>query len=314
VELRHLRYLEALADERHFGRAAVRLGITQPTLSRQIQDLEREVGVRLLLRGRRGVLPTAAGARFLEEARTALTAFERPIEAARAASREASGTLTLGTLTASLLTVLAPILPGFRRRHPGVTVRLRATMRSAEQVAAIRTRELDAGFVVLPLTAPDLVVRPIFDDPLVVALPPGDPRGRAKVLRLRDMDDRPLVFFPRSRAPSLHDFIVGVFREGRHRLRIVAEADSHSAVLGLVAAGVGAALFPASLTSIRAPRVRFVPLDASVPAVGIALVHRRGPFEGPMAAFRAELDRAFPEGGSGERGPPRRGRRARAGA
>jgi DNA-binding transcriptional LysR family regulator len=291
VELRHFRYFDALAAERHFGRAAARLGITQPTLTRQIQDLEAEVGVRLLHRTRGGVVLSPAGSQFLEEARIALAAAERSSSSARQASREVAGTLTLATLATSLLAVLVPVLPELRRKHPRVAVRLRTTLPGAEQIAAVRSGDLDAGFVFLPIQAPDLLVEPVLEDPLVAAVPPSFRLPGRSPLPFRALDDVPLVTFPRTRAPAFHDLVADLFRRERMRMRIGAETDSYSSVLGLVAAGMGVAVLPSTLAAFRIRGVRYHPFEPGVPSVELALLRRREPPNPALAALLAEVRR-----------------------
>ncbi len=170
MELRHLRYFVAVADELHFGRAAEKLHISQPPLSHQIQDLERELGVDLFHRTRHFVALTEAGRAFLEEARPILQATDHAVATARRAGRGEVGRLSVGVGHASETRVLGKALNVFLLRHSNVVLDLH-TLDSREQIEALANRRIDIAFPILPVSHRDIVAEAIGTEPLVAALP-----------------------------------------------------------------------------------------------------------------------------------------------
>lgn len=244
MELRHLRYFVAAAEEENFGRAAARLNLAQPALSRQIRDLEAELGAALFDRIGRGVRLSAAGAVFLEDARRILAASHAAAARARAVAEGEAGTLRLGLLDATAWGGEVPaLLARFRAAHPEVRLELSATNTIA-QLAALQAGELDAGFLYrqgeLP---PGLARRPIREDALVAALPRGHrlAAGR-RALRPMDLAGEPFVWFPRAVAPAYFDRAMAAFAAVGLVPRVVQEGASDSVMLSLVSAGVGVSL------------------------------------------------------------------------
>src|ERR1700674_1307742 len=206
MELRHLRYFVAVGEEQHYGRAARRLRLAQPALSRQIQDLEEEIGFELFERLPRGVKLSAAGKLFLEDVRRLLQEVnEAVVRAGRVASGR-SGTLRVGfTENASWRGVVPDSFRRFRELQPDAELELQPAG-SLEQLEAIRSGRLDAGFVnFMPKSDPELdqllVARPHVE----LAVPKRHPFTRLKKLRLRDLRDTPFVWFPRQANPAFYD-------------------------------------------------------------------------------------------------------------
>src|SRR2546426_5569509 len=167
MELRHLRYFVAVAEELHFGRAAKRLGISQPPLSQQIRALEDQLGVELLRRTRRNVRMTSAGEVFLQAARRILRGVEDSVEVTRRAARGEVGTLNVGYAPGVEIEILPRVLRAFARRYPAVDLRL-SPLHSREQLEALRQKAIDVGFVRLPLAGEDLRIEQIHREPLVL--------------------------------------------------------------------------------------------------------------------------------------------------
>jgi DNA-binding transcriptional LysR family regulator len=293
MELRHLRYFVALAETLHFGRAAARLGITQPPLSRQIRDLEREVGVPLVVRGARGLRVTTAGHRFLKEARRILTAAEHAREVARSEGDRVQGTLSLGVQQTALFAILSRVLPEFHRRHPGVRVRLR-TLSNGEQIEGVLRGDLDAALPVLPCEAGDLAMIPIYEERLVVVLPGGHRLADRDPVRLRELAGEGQVLFYRSLAPAFHDLLLDALRRAGLALPVTAEADSLSSMVGLVAAGMGVAFLPGTLGMFALPSVAVRSTDPPLSPVGFAVARRREPPSPVVRAFGSLLLEMFP--------------------
>ena len=241
MELRHLRYFVAVGEEQHYGRAARRLRVAQPALSRQIQDLEEEIGFKLFERLPRGVKLSAAGKLFLEDARRILLDVN---EAAARAGRVAlgrSGTLRVGfTENASWQGVVPESFRRFRELRPDAELQLQPTP-SLEQLEAIRSGRLDAGFGFnMPRTDSELELVPVSVQRIELAALRRHPLTKLKHLRLHDLTDATFVWFSRRASPALYDRLMrACFRGGLKSPRIVQEGRDEATILSLVAAGLG---------------------------------------------------------------------------
>ena len=243
MELRHLRYFVGVGEEQHFGRAAARLHIAQPALSRQIQDLEREVGFLLFERLPRGVRLSEAGKMFLSDARRILQDVD---DAKRRAERIAlgqAGTLRVGIATAvSWHGLVVNAFREFRRRHPDVELVLHHLL-SVHQVEAVVSDRLDAGFAaaVTPWHK-ELEHRQFALDRMVLAMPKGHPLTKRERIRLRDLRTMPFIWFHRWVNPAFYDQMMeACARGGLSAPRIVQEATDRDTVLGLVQCQIGIA-------------------------------------------------------------------------
>jgi DNA-binding transcriptional LysR family regulator len=241
VELRHLRYFVAIGEEQHYGRAAARLRVAQPALSRQIQDLEEELGFKLFERLPRGVKLSAAGTLFLEDARRILQEVsEAAVRAGRVASGR-SGTLRVGfTENSSWRGVVPESFRRFRELQPDVELQLQPSA-SLEQLDAIRSGRLDAGFVnFMPESDPDLDQLLVAMQHIELAAPKRHPLTKLKKLRLRDLTEVPFVWFPRWASPAFYDRMMHeCFRGGLKSPRIVQEGLNEATILSLVSTGLG---------------------------------------------------------------------------
>jgi DNA-binding transcriptional LysR family regulator len=258
MELRHLRYFIAVAEELHFGRAADRVNVAQPALSRQIRDLEEELGVRLFDRDRRRVSITAAGAAFRVEVGALLERVERAVGTARRAARGEFGLLRIAYVPAVIYTPLPEVVRSFRKRFPGVEVRLHE-MNPARQVEALLAERVDVGFVRGPIHEPALSGETVIEEPLVAALPSGHRLSGRKRLGLDMLAGEPFVLQARSRGPGFHDQILAICRAAGFSPRVVQEG-SQTDALSLVASGSGVAIVPASLRAMRRAGVVYRPL------------------------------------------------------
>jgi len=243
MELRHLRYFMAVGEEQHFGRAANRLHVVQPALSRQVRDLERELGFLLFDRLPRGVRLSAAGTLFLNDVRRILQDVD---EAKRRAERMAlgqAGTLRIGIATAvSWHGLVVNAFREFRRRHPEVELVVHHLV-SVQQVEAVVSDRLDAGLVaaVTPWHK-ELEHRQFALDRMVLAVPKGHPLTKRERIRLRDLRDTSFVWFHRWVNPSFHEQMMqACARGGLSAPRIVQEATDRDTVLGLVQCRIGLA-------------------------------------------------------------------------
>jgi DNA-binding transcriptional LysR family regulator len=290
VELRHLRYFLAVAEVLHFGRAAARLSISQPPLSRQIRDLERELDVTLFERSTRGVRLTPAGAALLPDARRLLREADALAAGARELARGDVGVLDLGFISASAYNALPRLLPGFRRARPGVRLVL-SEATSDVQAAALAEGTLDAGILLPPVAHPALAYATLTREPLVAALP-GSRRWPSR-LPLARLAGEPFVMFPRRVGPGLFDLVVGACERAGFAPRVEQEAVQMPTIVSLVAAGMGVALVPASLGHMRRTGVVYRPLTGAAPRVEVGLAWRETDRSPALAAFVAHARATF---------------------
>jgi DNA-binding transcriptional LysR family regulator len=273
VELRHLRYFVTVADELHFGRAAARLGIAQPPLSRQIQQLEAELGFPLFDRSRRRVELSSAGEVLLTHARKVLESVETAVREARRTHAGERGRVAVGYPSSLAYTGLVGLLRAFRAEYPDVELTVRE-LSLAGQIEAIKSGQLDAGFVRGPLEDKALLAECVRREPLVAVLPADHPLASVPSLRLEALAAEPFVFFSRARAPAFFDLLIALCQKAGFTPHIRQEAPQVD-VLSLVAAGFGISIMPASVREIRRADVVFRSL-ADAPTTELFLVWRAG--------------------------------------
>jgi DNA-binding transcriptional LysR family regulator len=263
LDLRRLRYFLAVAEELHFGRAALRLGIEQPPLSRQIQELEKELGVRLLDRSRRRVQLTEFGAYLQVEAGRLLDQAELVRHNVRLLEEGTSGTVRIGYVGAAMYSLLPSVLTTLGRRYPGLRTQL-VELGNDEQVRAVRAGQIDVGFVRSPVEARDLLVRTAFREPYAIVMPAAHPLARRGRVSLADLADDPFIGFARPCAPGMVDEIHALCRRAGFSPRLTHSTSQIHTIVRLVGCGLGYSIVPASVNRGRDPDVRFVPLK-SVP-------------------------------------------------
>ncbi|GAB3984221.1 LysR substrate-binding domain-containing protein [Actinoallomurus acanthiterrae] len=251
----------AVAEELHFGRAATRLRMTQPPLSRQIQLLENDLGVRLFDRTNRSVRLTRAGRAFLVEARRLIRQAEHAALAARQVSAGEAGSITVGFTAASAYTALGVLLEAAREVLPRVEVVLRE-MVTMDQLEAISEGTLDLGLVRPPVTRPDLDSRLVAREPLVAALPAGHPLAEPdRPLRVADFDGQRFIMYSPIEARYFHELLISVFREAGVAPVFAQYLSQVHSILGLVGGGWGVALVPAAATRLHPDDVVFRSLE-----------------------------------------------------
>ena len=261
IELRHLRYFVAVAEELHFGRAARRLGITQPPLSLQIQRLETNLGVTLFERTNRRVQLTAAGRALLEEGKHLIAEFLRVADAARRAARGETGSLTVAFAASVMFLALPTIIQTFRQQFPFVRLELRE-LATGPQLIALRTGELDIGFLRQPPRDTELVTETMMTENLVLAVSKRHPLASRKQLRLIDVSDEDFVLFPRDLAPGLYAHVLAVCAEAGVHPRIVQTSRELYTTISLVEAGLGVTIIPASVQQMGWRGVRYFPIQS----------------------------------------------------
>jgi DNA-binding transcriptional LysR family regulator len=271
MELRHLRYFLAVAEELHFGRAAARLHIQQPPLSRQIQLLEAELGFPLFERSRRRVELTPAGASLLGGARQVLAALEVAVHDARSASEGQSGRLVVGYPSSLAYSGLTELLRAFRTSFPSVALTLRE-LPPGDQIDALKAGSLDVGFVRTSLDDPALVADLVRREALMVVLPDDHPLATRRAIPLQALAREPFVMFPRARGPAFFDQLMSLCSAAGFTPRIVQEAPQLD-IISMVAAGFGVSIMPSSMRNFRRPGLSFRAITGG-PTVELLIVWR----------------------------------------
>ena len=276
MELRHLRYALAIADERHFTRAAAKLGIAQPPLSQQIKLLEDELGVRLFHRLTRGVELTEAGAAFMPLALAAVQAAEQAAGAAKRAAKGEIGGISIGfTGSASFNPRVPHIIGRFREAYPRLAITL-VEQTTARLLEALQAATLDVAFLRPTLGETDgLVSRRLPDEDLWIALPARHRLAGAERLDLVELAGDPFILYPRANGRLLYDSIIAACRNAGFSPRIAQEAPQMASTVNLVAAGVGVALVPESLCQLHAQGVTYVRIAGDGPKAQLVVAHRR---------------------------------------
>lgn len=259
--IHELEYFVASAEELNFSRAAKRLHLSQPALSRQIRSLEEKLGVHLLVRSTRRVSLTNAGALYLGDARILLTRLDGATDAARRTSKGQTTRLRLAFVGALLDEQLIFVLREFRRTHGRCQIHL-ADLAPADQLEALQAGDLDGGFVGAPPERVDRSLRTILwrSEPLVFALPLAHSLARNASLRLGDLRDDGWVMVSRDAAPAFRRQFDLLCASAKFRPRIVQESERVTAVLTMVAAEQGISLLPKGVSRLVANGVRFVPV------------------------------------------------------
>ena len=284
MELRQLRYVVALAEELHFGRAARRLALTQPPLSQAIQNLEREVGVRLFERTRRRVALTPAGTAFVEEARLTLARAAEAVEHARRADRGEVGRLAVGFLPATTYTLLPLILRDFKTRAPGVKLDLRELSRP-QQLDELRRGEIQVGLLRPPVSEAELASEMVLEEPFVLAIPASHPLVALQRVPARRLAQEAFVMFPRLAGHVFHDQVMGFCLRAGFTPQVAQEVRQIHTVIGLVSAGIGVALVPASAATMGMAGVIYRRLREATPVARTAVAWRLGDPSPRVAAF-----------------------------
>ncbi|AOI93071.1 LysR family transcriptional regulator [Burkholderia pseudomultivorans] len=287
-DLRQWRYFATVADERHFGRAAERLSITQPPLSQAIRALEEALGVALFVRTKRSVALTAVGAALLPDVRRLLAAAEALPPLARRLARGEAGSLALAFVSTADYGLLPSLLRAFGARYPQVRLQL-AEATSDVQIDELVAGRIDAGLVIPPVPprhAAELSYLPVVREPLVVAMPAAlSDAPEHEPVQLAEIAALPLVIFPRRLAPGFYDIITGCYGAAGETPRIGQEAIQMQTIVSLVSAGMGVALVPQSLRNLRRTGVAYRPLAGEAPVVETGLVWRTGDVSPVLAGF-----------------------------
>lgn len=274
IDLRQLRYFLAVSEELHFGRAALRLHISQPPLSRQIRQLENQLGVELFLRSKSGVALTEAGEAFLPEVRKTLLQAEKAVAVARAARGATDGQFVVGYTTVFDRSAIPDVFDRLHQRFPNWRIVTKGK-HSISLVRDIKNGIMDAAFIGLHTDTRGLTAQTILEEPLVVALPANHRLAQKRRLGFDDLRGEPMFWFERRLNPGFYDHCQAFFEQIDFKPKVIPEPTDHHILLGLIAEGQGIALISASLQNVKRKGVTFRGLKqgSNGLSMGIAVIH-----------------------------------------
>jgi DNA-binding transcriptional LysR family regulator len=299
VELRHLRYFVAVAEERHFGRAAERLHIAQPPLSQQIRRFEAELGEPLLYRTTRSVELAPAGEVLLERAREILAAVDSAVDDARRAARGEYGRLAIGFTGSSTYAMLPTIAAAMRTELPGVVLDLQGELLTPAQVARLIDGTLDLGLLRPPVRERELSTEVLHSEPLLAVLPDSHPLADADAVPLEMLREEPFVTYPSHFRSVVHDAVEDAC--AAHGFKPVAahEVAETATLVSFVAAGLGVSLVPASVRKMTVEGAIYRPLSHDTTRVELAAAWRRDD-DRPVLQCALDVIRRSLRGGTSE--------------
>lgn len=274
MELRHLRYFIAVAEELNFSRAAERLHIAQPPLSQQIRDLEIELGVKLFERTKRRVELTTPGKVFLEKSRLALQQVDQAVIAVQKASRGEIGRLVIGFNSSATYSVLPQILRVFREQCPDVELDLQE-LTTRQQCDRLHYNQIDVGILYLPIESEALSTMAVLQEKLVVAIAETHPLAALPELSIKALSHEPFIMPLHHLGEGLYSQILRFFQQTNFMPNVVQEAIQLQTAISLVAGSVGIALVPASLQNLQRPGVVYKILQEPTPEIEIAVAWRQ---------------------------------------
>ncbi|MCE4539207.1 LysR family transcriptional regulator [Pelomonas sp. P7] len=274
MEFRHLRCFIAVADELHFGRAAQRLGLSQPPLSVAIQQLEASVGARLFDRDSKGVRLTPAGQAFRGPAAALLAGAEEASALAREVQAGEVGRLRLGFVGSTLFTGLSSWLQAHQARHPKVEV-IVVELNSQDQIDALLAGELDLGLVHTDRLPPSMASQPLYSEPFLACLPAHHPLAARETLPLAALSDQPFILFSRKGSPDYHARIVDICRREGFYPRLQHEGRHWLSVVSLVSQGLGVSIVPAAFLRAGVQGAVFRPLAEAIEPSAVFAAWRR---------------------------------------
>jgi len=283
MDLRHLRYFIAVAEEQHFTRAAERLHMAQPPLSQAIRQLESELGVELLHRSTRSVTLTPAGEAYLERARDVLHAVGDASEHARRVAAGVVGHLVIGCVGSATYSLLPQLSRGLARELPGIDFAFRGEMLVPDQIAALRAGDIDIALLRPPVSDLGLVVEPVRHDRLVVALPESHPLASAARVRVKQLAGCDLIVHSADRRSMMYGVALRLLRGAGIEPHIRHEVGETSTLVTLVAGGLGVAIVPEPVRALRLEGVVYRPLVQPAETVPLAVAHRADRHEPHLA-------------------------------
>ena len=285
MEMRHLKYFAVLAEELNFTRAAARLHISQPPLTRQIQQLESELGAQLFERLPKGLELTAAGVSLLDDARRVLGMLDAAKDRAVKAGRGEIGRLDVGIFGSAIFNHIPRLLLEFRHQYPNVQISLHEQTKS-EQIQALRERRLTIGFNRHVHAEPDIMVETVYLEPLLVALHSGHPLAQKKSLTIRQISAEPLILYPSNTRNGFADHVLSMFNDENLQPNVVQEVKDVVTAVALVSSGFGLCVTPEAACNLQLPGVVYRPLQGKPePTIDLVCLYRRDDSSPILAAF-----------------------------
>ncbi|BDB29629.1 LysR family transcriptional regulator (plasmid) [Cupriavidus sp. P-10] len=285
MDVRQMRYFLAVAEELNFGRAAERLHMAQPPLTRQIRALEEQIGTRLFERGNRGTELTEAGKRLMQDVPNILALTQLAEEQARLAGAGLLGRLDVGIFGAGILNVIPRLLARFHTARPEVQIGLH-NMTKSEQIVGLRERRITVAFNRLVPEEEDLIVEPVLREPYLVALYEGHALCCRAAISIADLDNEAMILYPNLPLHGMAQEVAEAFRLAGARLRIEQEVEDVVTCIALVASRFGLAVTPESAANLRLPGVVYKPLrDPRLRDIELSCVYRRGDTSAVLQGF-----------------------------
>jgi LysR family transcriptional regulator, benzoate and cis,cis-muconate-responsive activator of ben and cat genes len=273
MELRHLRYFVAAAESENVSRAALKLHVSQPALSRQIRDLEEEIGFPLFKRSAKSVSLTEAGREFLTGSRAVLQRAEEAVSTARAIALDGRGEIHVGYAPSPTVRILPPTLRAFQEQLPHVRVKLH-DLSTEEMLTGVREGKLQIAFIVQPSRAMlrGLRFETLACDPMCLAVPPNHAFARLRSVTVTQAANEPLVAYGRKDYPEYHEYLAALFASVKVKPRIVEEHDSAASLMAAIEAGSGVAVVPQTMACSAGPRLVLIPLKPAPEPVVIGAI------------------------------------------
>jgi DNA-binding transcriptional LysR family regulator len=286
MELRHLRYFVAAAEEENVSRAALKLHVSQPGVSRQIRDLEQEIGFPLFERSAKALKLTTAGKTFLTEAQAVLQHAEDAVKKARAVTGGVQGEIHVGYAPSLTVQILPPALRAFQQEFPKVRVALH-DLSTGEMLAQLRNGKLQLAITVRTdhKMTRGLEFSEVVRYPTRLAVSPKHPLAKAKSVSLEQVVREPLVIYQRTEYPEYFAMIEKIYSSVGGKPRIAEEHDGVSGIILAVESGAGAALVPSCLACLVGPRLKLIPLSWNAPEVPVMIAWKKSPLTEPARQF-----------------------------
>lgn len=289
LDFRQLQFFVAVAEEKSISRAAVRLNISQPPLTRIIHAIEKTVGAPLFVRTARGVTLTIAGEALCLEAKRLLELAYGAVERIRSVAKGEAGHLAIGGFGAVMLDAVPRFLGYFRKQYPSIAISLQ-TLNRSDQIQALRAGRIDAAFTRRGANPPDISSEPFMPETLVAAVPITDPLAEHTKIRLSDLSGRSLIVQGSGPRPNFTDSLLAMCSNAGFYVSEIQSAGDSVTAVALVAGGFGVALVASSASSLRLPGVAYLPVtDATPGIVDLECIYRRDNVTPALTLFLREL-------------------------
>jgi len=274
MELRHLRYFIALAEELNFTKAAQRMCTVQPSLSQQIKDLEHEVGVQLLMRTNRKVELTAEGQAFLKEARLSLEHAEKAIMDARQIAQLSKEQLNIGFMPVAEMKVFPYIMPNIRAQFPELKIHFHSLM-DIDQISAVRKGEIDIAFTRYVEESPEIESVQIFTEPLALIIPKNSPVAEQRHISIKSMNQQDFIISDEHSSPELYRIIQDFFKQNKLNVNLVQHSTNILLNVNLVGMGVGWSLVPSYVIPLLGDKILVKSTVEPLPTIGLYASYRK---------------------------------------